>query len=73
MILLLLFGLAMCPPALWVACVIILTGEIYQKNKEEDGFLRVWPGGNKIAVVILILIQLLALLVKLMDTRAVTR
>ncbi len=44
-------------PVLIALCIIALTGDIYKKGYDKYGNLEVWGIGNKIAAVVLLLIQ----------------
>jgi hypothetical protein len=38
-------------------CIIALTGDVYRKAYDDDGNLQVWGPGNKVAAVLILLIQ----------------
>ena len=38
-------------------CIIALTGDVYRKAYDEDGNLQVWGPGNKVAAVLILLLQ----------------
>jgi hypothetical protein len=48
LVLLLAFVLA---PVTIALCVIALTGDVYKKERDDSGKLRVWGVGNKVAAV----------------------
>jgi hypothetical protein len=45
------------PPLLWTVCILCLTGDIYNKKVGKDGYLTKWSGGNKIAAIIILVLQ----------------
>jgi len=45
------------PAPTLVACVVCLTGGVYYEPLGKDGGLAKWSGGNKVAAVIVLLIQ----------------
>ena len=45
-------------PAILLSCIVALTGDIYTKKKDESGKLITWSFGNKIAAVIILVIQI---------------
>lgn len=47
-----------CGPVILAVCVIVLTGDVYYKTRDEAGRLRTWGWGNKIAAVIVLGLQL---------------
>ncbi|MBX7106286.1 MAG: hypothetical protein K1X57_19570 [Gemmataceae bacterium] len=49
------------PPFLWAACIICLTGDIFHNRVKKDGTLARWPIGNKVAGIIILIVQLLAI------------
>jgi hypothetical protein len=46
-----------CGLATIALCVICLTGDVYKKTYDKDGKLMVWGIGNKIAAVVILIIQ----------------
>jgi hypothetical protein len=44
-------------PAILFACIIALSGDVYTKKKDATGKLITWSFGNKIAAVIILVIQ----------------
>jgi hypothetical protein len=52
-----LFGCILFPPLLWTSCILALTGPIYYNRLKEDGQLKTWHWTNKVAAIILIIIQ----------------
>jgi hypothetical protein len=40
-----------------VLCIIALTGDVYRNAYDEQGNLQVWGPGNKVAAVLILLIQ----------------
>jgi hypothetical protein len=65
MTLLVLAGFFCAPPLLWWACFICLTGEVYYNRVKKDGTLARWPHSNKIAAVIVLILQALAVAARL--------
>jgi len=51
-------GAFLFAPLLWAVCVIVLTGDVYYKAFDEKGQLKTWWVGNKVAAVILMILQL---------------
>ena len=49
-------------PGTLLVCIFVLTGDIYFKEKDEHGNLKTWGWGNKIAAVILLLINAIYLI-----------
>lgn len=56
-----LVGFVLFPPLLWTACIITLTGEVYENRVKKDGTLAKWSAGNKLAAVVVLVLQLLGL------------
>jgi hypothetical protein len=52
-----LVGFFLFPPLLWAACVICLTGEVYNNRLRKDGTLSQWSSGNKFAAVVIMVLQ----------------
>jgi hypothetical protein len=48
-------------PVTIALCVIALSGDVYKKQTDESGKLKVWGVGNKIAAVVILVLQGLAL------------
>ena len=44
-------------PVTIALCVIALTGDVYKKERDENGKLQVWGAGNKAAAVLLLALQ----------------
>jgi hypothetical protein len=44
-------------PITLALCIIALTGDVYRKSYDQDGNLQVWGPGNKVAAVLILLIQ----------------
>lgn len=51
-------GFYCCVPLLWVACIICLTGDVYNNKVKKDGTLSRWSTANKVAALIILLIQI---------------
>jgi hypothetical protein len=45
------------PPLLWIVCILCLTGDIYNKTYTKDGYLMKWSWANKIAAILILLLQ----------------
>ena len=45
-------------PVTLALCVIALTGDVYRDAYDKEGKLQVWGFGNKVAAVLILLIQL---------------
>jgi hypothetical protein len=58
-------GFFCLPPLLWAACVICLTGAVYNNRVKKDGTLSRWSAGNKVAAVIILVLQTLAIAYRL--------
>jgi len=50
-------GVLFCGFATIALCVICLTGDVYKNSYDKDGNLNVWGNGNKIAAVLILLLQ----------------
>ncbi len=50
-------ALLCCSPVTIALCVIALTGDVYKNGYDKDGNLVVWGIGNKIAAVLILIIQ----------------
>lgn len=50
-------GFFCIPPLLWAACIICLTGDVYNNRVKKDGTLSRWSAGNKVAAIIILLLQ----------------
>ncbi len=44
-------------PAILLACLIALSGDVYTNKKDASGKLITWSFGNKIAAVIILILQ----------------
>jgi hypothetical protein len=44
-------------PAILFSCIVVLTGEVYTNKKDPSGNLITWSVGNKVAAVIILIIQ----------------
>jgi uncharacterized membrane protein len=44
-------------PVTIALCVIALSGDVYKNATDESGELRVWGLGNKVAAVVLLVLQ----------------
>jgi hypothetical protein len=60
-----LIGFFCFPPLLWTVCILCLTGDIYYDKVRKDGTLSVWSKGNKVAAVIILLLQSCAICARL--------
>jgi hypothetical protein len=47
----------LCAPITVAMCVVALTGDLYRNAYDKDGILQVWGPGNKVAAVLILLIQ----------------
>ena len=47
----------LCTPVIIALCIICLTGDVYKKSYDKDGNLQVWGIGNKVAAVLILIIQ----------------
>jgi hypothetical protein len=47
----------LCAPITVAMCVVALTGDVYRNAYDKDGILQVWGPGNKVAAVLILLIQ----------------
>lgn len=45
-------------PGTLIVCILVLTGDVYYKHHDKDGNLNTWSWGNKVAAVILLLINI---------------
>ena len=50
-------GFVCVPPLLWAACVICLSGVVYNDRVKKDGTLARWSAGNKVAAVVILVLQ----------------
>ncbi len=48
------------PPAIWLVMLNLITGKIYQNHYDDQGNLRTWSKGNKIAAWILLVISIIS-------------
>jgi hypothetical protein len=44
-------------PVTLALCAIALSGDVYKKSRDANGDLEVWGMGNKVAAVLILLIQ----------------
>ena len=49
----------LCTPVIIALCIICLTGDVYKYSYDNDGNLQVWGIGNKVAAVLILIIQTL--------------
>jgi hypothetical protein len=56
--LLTLFGLC-CGPAILAVCIIVLTGDVYYDKRDRSGNLKKWGAGNKVAAIIILVLQVI--------------
>ena len=47
-----------CGPAIFVVCIIVLTGDVYYNKRDPAGNLTKWGAGNKVAAVIILILQI---------------
>ncbi len=47
-----------CSPVIIALCVIALTGDVYKNGYDQQGNLQVWGIGNKVAAVLILILQL---------------
>jgi hypothetical protein len=52
-----LLGFCLFPPLLWAACLVCLTGGVFYRRVRKDGTLARWSAGNKVAAVVILLVQ----------------
>ena len=45
-------------PAILFSCIVVLTGDVYYDKADEHGQLKRWSPGNKVAAVIILIINL---------------
>jgi hypothetical protein len=45
-------------PVSFALCVVCLTGDVYRESYDEEGNLQVWGVGNKIAAVLIPIVQI---------------
>src|SRR5256885_2399645 len=57
--LLVIAGFFCCPPLLWWVCILCLTGDIYRNKVRADGRLARWSRANKVAAVVILVMQAL--------------
>lgn len=50
-------GFLLFPPLIWFACGVCLTGDVYYNRLKKDGAPARWSAGNKIAAVVILLVQ----------------
>lgn len=56
-----LIGFLIFPPLLWTACIVCLTGDVYENRIKKDGTLARWSAGNKAAAVVILALQIAGL------------
>ncbi|MDX2039262.1 MAG: hypothetical protein SFX72_21625 [Isosphaeraceae bacterium] len=44
-------------PAILFSCIVVLTGDVYYDQVDDHGQLKRWSVGNKVAAVVLLIIQ----------------
>ena len=49
----------LCTPVIIALCIICLTGDVYKNSYDKQGNLQVWGIGNKVAAVLILVIQTL--------------
>ncbi len=54
---LLFFGFIFWPPSLWRAASMVFSANICRPQKDENGFLRMWPRSMEIVVTVLVLLN----------------
>ena len=47
-----------CTPVIIALCIICLTGDVYKNSYDSQGNLQVWGIGNKVAAVLILIIQI---------------
>jgi hypothetical protein len=52
-------------PGVMFVCLFVLTGDIYSNNYDANGNLKTWGWGNKVAAIILLILNVISLLSKL--------
>jgi len=60
-----LIGFFLFPPLLWSACIICLSGDVYYDRVKKDGTLARWSGANKVAAVIILVLQTAGIAIRL--------
>ena len=50
-------GVLFCNPITIALCLICLSGDVYKNGYDKDGNLKVWGIGNKVAAVLILLLQ----------------
>jgi len=53
-----------CSPAIFVVCIIVLTGDVYYPQADATGHLKKWGFANKIAAVVILVIQAIVIAVR---------
>ena len=48
-------------PLTIITCIVLLTGEIYYKEKGPDGYLKTWSFANKVIALAIVLINVVVL------------
>lgn len=57
-------------PLTLVTCILLLTGDVYFKDKDSEGRLKRWGRANKYAAVLLLVLNVGYLLYALVDARS---
>ncbi len=52
-------GVLFCGLVSTALCIICLTGDVYKNSYDRDGKLKVWSRGNKVAAVLILVLQAL--------------
>lgn len=50
-------GVLVCNPVTIAMCLICLTGDVYKNGYDKNGNLIVWGNGNKIAALLILVLQ----------------
>jgi len=56
-------------PGTFLVCCFVLTGDIYYNKKDDQGNLKTWSWGNKVAAIILLAINVIFLISALLGAR----
>ena len=48
-----------CSPAILAVCIIVLTGDVYYNQTDAAGNLKKWGFANKIAAIVILVLQIL--------------
>lgn len=51
------WGFLLCPPLLWIGAIAAYRGRIFTREKDEHGYLRMWPRSLEIPVSILLVLN----------------